>query len=84
MEAAPDYEFRTTCVHPFVDRDKILRMAGAIAGARRYVLQPFRPAVMLQPDFFGDADPACPPREIEELRARAADAVQTCQIRTAV
>ncbi|MBN2311363.1 MAG: anaerobic ribonucleoside-triphosphate reductase activating protein [Candidatus Hydrogenedentes bacterium] len=36
------YEFRTTCL-PELTEDDVVAMAGRIAGARRYVLQQFRP-----------------------------------------
>ncbi len=77
-----DYEFRTTCVRPFVDEQLIVPMAQAIEGARRYVLQPFRKALLLQPDFFGQANPSIPPRELKQLQTLAAPWVQQCLIRS--
>ncbi|MFZ5571989.1 MAG: anaerobic ribonucleoside-triphosphate reductase activating protein [Thermodesulfobacteriota bacterium] len=52
MTSAPDYEFRTTCVRPFVDAEILARILEHIEGARRYCLQRFRPDDMLRPDFF--------------------------------
>jgi pyruvate formate lyase activating enzyme len=76
-----DYEFRTTGVRSFVDDQKIVAMAQAIQGARRYILQPFRQALLLRPDFFGTTNPSIPPRELKRLHALAAPWVQQCLIR---
>ena len=42
-----DYEFRTTVCPPFVRLDDLPQMAGAIAGARRYILQQYVPETAL-------------------------------------
>lgn len=81
MAKAPDYEFRTTCVSPFVDDAIMPRIASAIEGARRYVLQPFRPDTVLAPDFFTDDNAALSIKAIERLKAIAAPLVETCLIR---
>jgi len=36
-----EYEFRTTCVKPFVDRDKMVKIGEMIKGANHYFLQKF-------------------------------------------
>ena len=82
MHASPDYEFRTTCVRPFVDEHRILDMARTIQGARRYILQPFRPQKMLQPDFFETIDPVVSPAEIHHFRELSSPLVENCVIRT--
>ncbi len=43
IDAAPEYEFRTT-VAPTLDRASLLRIVDHLAGAKRYILQPFRVA----------------------------------------
>lgn len=43
-ESAPDYEFRTTVIESFHDDDQMIEIAGLVAGARRYVVQPFVPS----------------------------------------
>jgi pyruvate formate lyase activating enzyme len=47
MESAIDYEFRTTCVRPFVDANVIRDIAKIIEGAELYALQPFYNANVL-------------------------------------
>lgn len=44
-----DYEFRTTVCPPFLKKENILEMAKSIAGAKRYILQQFRPGECLDP-----------------------------------
>ncbi len=44
-----DYEFRTTACQAFLKKKDILEMAKSIAGAKRYVLQQFRPGECLDP-----------------------------------
>ncbi len=84
MEKAPDYEFRTTCVSPFVDGRKIIDMAHTIAGARRYVLQPFKAANMLQADFFENQTPEISRREIDRFRKASTPLVRECLIRNEI
>ncbi len=80
MDSGLAYEFRTTCAPPFVDQEIIIRIARAIEGARQYMLQPFRPAGVLQPDFFAGAKPFSL-EQMECLRAVAAPWVTHCVIR---
>lgn len=82
MKTAPDYEFRTTCVKPFVDETKIAAIARTIEGARRYVLQPFKSTHLLQPAFFDNTSPGISSREIDGYRDLAASLVQECLVRT--
>lgn len=81
MASGLDYEFRTTCVRPFVDEKIIINIAQAIQGARRYVLQPFRDVSLLAPTFFAGRAAGFTPIEMEALRAGAAPWVATCLIR---
>lgn len=82
MESAPAYEFRTTCVAPFIDAAAIQRIAHAIAGATRYVLQPFnRRAVCLAPEFNQQQDPSIPSDEMQSLKRLAESHVARCLIR---
>ncbi len=82
MASGLDYEFRTTCVRPFVDENIIINIAQAIRGARRYVLQPFRDVSLLEPTFFAGQAPGFTPPEMERLRAAAAPMVAQCSIRS--
>lgn len=76
-----DYEFRTTCVKPLVDRQVIARIAEIIAGARLYALQPFSNALLLRPDFFEGIDAAYGDEEMDDLRSLAEPWVERCTIR---
>lgn len=51
--ASVPYEFRTTVVPDLLNEDDIEAIAAWIEGARRYVLQQFRPLNTLQPDLEG-------------------------------
>jgi pyruvate formate lyase activating enzyme len=81
MDSGLDYEFRTTCVNPFVDEPMVRQTAALIEGARRYVLQPFRRARLLDPGFFRGREPGYTEEEMDSLRALAAPFVQECFLR---
>jgi pyruvate formate lyase activating enzyme len=81
MESAPAYEFRTTCVKPFVDPAVIETIGRLIRGADHYVLQRFRDTVVLCPEFFHNFSPAFTDSEMQQLQAAAAPYVQRCSIR---
>ena len=74
-----DYEFRTTVCPQFTDGDDIVEIARAVAGAKRYVLQPFRPQGCLNASLLD-----VKPYQVETLREfadRAAEHVQSCVVR---
>jgi pyruvate formate lyase activating enzyme len=81
MAAAPDYEFRTTCLEPFVDKSTIERLSRLIQGAKRYALQTFRETKVLNPEFFKKN--ACGYRKAHliEFKAIAEQWVQACILR---
>lgn len=81
MASSLDYEFRTTCVRPFVEEGIIVEIARAIEGARSYVLQTFRPAPLLDPGFFGDMAPGFAAGGMQRLRELAAPWVRQCLVR---
>jgi pyruvate formate lyase activating enzyme len=81
MVSGVEYEFRTTCVRPFVDPAVLGRMAMMIRNAKRYVLQPFRRARILAPEYFHDKQPGYNAGEMKELKAVAEPFVQECFIR---
>ncbi|MDL2269811.1 anaerobic ribonucleoside-triphosphate reductase activating protein [Desulfosarcina sp. OttesenSCG-928-A07] len=82
MTAAPAYEFRTTCVSPFVDDVSIIAMARAIEGADCYALQKFNPqAVCLNPSFGQETDPALSSESMARLQSLSAAFVRRCLIR---
>ena len=72
MTDAPAYEFRTTCVAPFIDAEAVKAIAQAITGARRYVLQTFNQrARCLDPAFNRETDPSISPETMQQLKAIA-------------
>jgi pyruvate formate lyase activating enzyme len=81
LESSIQYEFRTTCVRPFVDASVMRRMARLIGGAEKYVLQAFRRSRMLDPDFFEGVEPGYAEEGMLELKAVAAPFVKDCSIR---
>ena len=75
------YEFRTTCVDPFVDPTRIAAMARRIQGAPLYALQRLQPANVLAPEFFQPRLQPFSPTEMAALQAAAAPFVQRCIVR---
>jgi pyruvate formate lyase activating enzyme len=49
MASGIDYEFRTTVCPDYHDLDVLIDIGRGIRGAKRYVLQPFRPGFCLDP-----------------------------------
>ncbi|MFC1494652.1 anaerobic ribonucleoside-triphosphate reductase activating protein [Thermodesulfobacteriota bacterium] len=81
MELAQDYEFRTTCVKGFVDRDTIGKIAKLIKSAKRYALQKFHKTEMLLPEFFKDISPEVSDSELVAFKSIAGPWVEECLIR---
>ena len=81
MDAAPAYEFRTTCVRPYVSDIIVADIARSIQGAARYVLQRFQRRTLLSPEFFQNIDPTVSESEIDRFRSLAAPWVQACIVR---
>lgn len=81
MDTAPDYEFRTTCVRPFISPESFDNVLEPIRGARRYTLQRFRPANVLEPGFFPDTNQGFTMDDMASLMARAQPFVIDCSIR---
>lgn len=81
MVSAMDYEFRTTCVKPFVDANIIRNIAKIIEGARLYVLQPFNNTNVLDLKFFNAFDPGYEKNELLYLKSIAKPWVKRCIVR---
>ena len=81
MESALAYEFRTTCVKPFVDAKIIRNIAKIIEGAMFYALQPFNNSKVLHPEFFKATIPGYDKDELMDLKSLAEPWVQSCSIR---
>jgi pyruvate formate lyase activating enzyme len=82
MANARDYEFRTTCVRPFVDAQTLADIGRRITGAKRYVLQKcVCRGPMLDPDFSKDSGRFFSDTEMQGLKAVVAGSVQEVQVR---
>ena len=81
MESSLPYEFRTTCIEPFVDTATIERISELIDGAMLYVLQEFRSTGVLDPDFFHGADQPNGKLDLPHLKRIAERRVRKCIIR---
>ena len=82
MDQAPDYEFRTTCVRPFID-EKIMEDIGKlIHGANLYILQACtRDASMLDPEFSMDKKKFYSRDQLLELKKLVENQVQSSILR---
>ena len=78
MSAGKEYEFRTTCVEPFVDQNNIENIAAMIKGARRWYLQKCNPT-----DHFPDRKNTTflDNETLHELKQKAIKHVPTCEVR---
>ncbi len=81
MASSLAYEFRTTCLTPFVSRDIMESISRHIDGAMLYVLQRFRPKTVLDPEFFQGIDRRLDDDEMIALQSIAKRKVQRCIIR---
>ncbi|KKL07695.1 hypothetical protein LCGC14_2583430, partial [marine sediment metagenome] len=81
MASAINYEFRTTCIRPFVNEGVVERISQYIEGAMLYVLQRFHPAVMLHPEFFQNNEIGYDDQKLNYLKSIAEPWVDRCIIR---
>jgi len=81
MESKVPYEFRTTCIKPFVDTQIIANIAKIIKGSRLYALQQFCDTTVLNPHFFRENECRYSDQELSALQAIASDYVQECIVR---
>ncbi len=79
MLHAPDYEFRTTVCPGHHGRDEFLAIARLIVGAKRYVLQGFRPDITLDPAFA--SHPSITASDLEAVKARMRQSAKEVIIR---
>lgn len=83
MEQAPDYEFRTTCIKPLINLERMDKIGTMIKGAVRYILQPCSKNVtMLNPLFFEQGDRFFSDEEMLALKTRVEPWVNECRIRS--
>ncbi len=79
---APSYEFRTTCVKPFIDKIIINDIGEMIQGASSYILQQCsRDVRMLNPGFFKSQNRFFSDEEILELKTKVENYVVNCSVR---
>ncbi|MEK7473599.1 MAG: anaerobic ribonucleoside-triphosphate reductase activating protein [Patescibacteria group bacterium] len=76
---APEYEFRTTVCPGHHGRDEFLAIAQLIDGAKRYVLQGFRPDVTLDPKLA--SYPAVTAADLEGVKSHFRQSVKEILIR---
>jgi pyruvate formate lyase activating enzyme len=81
MNGGADYEFRTTCVHPFVTQGRLRTMAAAVKGARRLILQRFNPQKTLDPGYERASHAGPSIEQMQLLQQSAAPFVESCSIR---
>ena len=77
MDGSTDYEFRTTCVHPFHDPDNITAIGKWISGAKQYYLQSF----VDSGDLVGTGTTGLTKEEMEALRQAALPYIPNTHIR---
>jgi pyruvate formate lyase activating enzyme len=78
--AAADYEFRTTILEWFHDDTQVLEIAKLVAGARRFIVQPFVPSENLPNTQYRDAARTTVGR-LEAVAALVSDCADTVTIR---
>lgn len=81
MAAGISYEFRTTCIKPFVDSATIEKILRTIQGARCYALQQFKNENVLSPEYFRERSPQYSRSDLERFQAMAAPWVEECIVR---
>lgn len=81
MNSDLPYEFRTTCVSPFIDSRLISGISNLIEGAKLYVLQRYKYRKVLRPEFFEDVDRKILDNELDHYLGIAENFVKKCIIR---
>lgn len=81
MESDLDYEFRTTCLTPFVDEKIVTIISRIIEGAKLYALQRFYSTRVLDAGFCTDNCHEINDRELIHFQSIASKCVMKCIIR---
>jgi pyruvate formate lyase activating enzyme len=81
MQSNLDYEFRTTCVKPFINSEIIKKIAKFIKNANLYVLQEFRHNRVLNPEFFSDNSHEFSANQLLSFKSTAEMFVKKCLLR---
>lgn len=80
MESGVLYEFKTTCVKPFVTEKVISNIAPIVYGARLYFIQQFKNTMVLEPRFCNQALPY-PEQELLHFKSIIEPWVTQCMVR---
>ena len=81
MASGIPYEFRTTCLKPFIDTVIIKKISDIIQGAELYILQQFRNNNILNQNFFHNENPGYSKEELLYLKNIIKTKVKKCIIR---
>jgi len=81
MSSGLDYEFRTTCLKPFIDEKIIEKISGIIKGAGLYVLQRCNQERVLNRAFFNNNERLIKEDELKRLKMIASEQVAEVVIR---
>jgi pyruvate formate lyase activating enzyme len=81
MNSGIDYEFRVTCVKPFIDPEILGRICRVIRGADVLALQHFKETEVLRPELFEGKEAGFTEAEFGTLAAIARAGVRECLIR---
>ncbi|MBM3306837.1 MAG: anaerobic ribonucleoside-triphosphate reductase activating protein [Candidatus Eisenbacteria bacterium] len=79
LDGKVDYEFRTTVVPALHRATDLTRIAEQIRGARRFVIQNYKPRTTIDPEFLEETP--YNPERLEEFQKMAAGAVEECLVR---
>jgi len=79
MNSGIEYEFRTTIVKAFTSKDDLKKIAKTIQGAKKYFLQRFSPATLI--DNNCNIEKSYSIKELEELAKELQDYIIFCGIR---
>lgn len=75
------HEFRTTCVAPLIDGEKIEKIARMVGGADLYVLQRVRHENVLAPEFFESSDRNISDKDLDHFKGVLEKHVKRCFVR---
>ncbi len=81
MESGLPYEFRTTCVRPFINAETLSTICRLIQGAELYVIQQFHVNGILHPEFFREKNRVFTDPDLQGFRDIAAQWIQNCIVR---
>lgn len=79
MGSGVDYEFRTTIVKSLLSKDDLREIAKTIKGAKRYFLQQFLPAKLVDDSM--NSESCYTPAELEELAQEFRKYASVCEVR---